>query len=66
MMIACKTEGLGGEGVGGSRQQWDTHPKRKFESCRRLQQKLMMACNDKNGGVIARECVSRDQAAKEN
>ena len=63
MMIAHKTEGFGGEGVGGLQQQWDTRRKRKVESCQRLRQKLMMACNDKNGGIVARECVAH---AKEN
>jgi hypothetical protein len=66
MMIAHETEGLGGEGVGGLQQQWDTHRKRKVELHQRLQQKLMMACNNKNGGIVARECVAHDQAAKEN
>ncbi len=60
------TEGLGGEGVGGLQGQLDTCHKRKDESRRRLQQNLMMACNDKNGGVVAREYVARDQAAEEN
>ncbi len=55
MMIARKTEGLRREGVGGLQQQWDTHRKRKVELHQRLRQKLMMACNDKNGGVVARE-----------
>jgi hypothetical protein len=66
MMIAHETEGLGGEGVGGSQQQLDARCKRKVELRQRLRQKLMMACNDKIGGVIARECVARDQVAKEN
>ena len=66
MMIAHETEGLGGEGVGGLQQQWDTHRKRKVETRRRLRQKLMMACNDKNGGVLVRECMADNQAAKEN
>ncbi len=66
MMIAHETEGLGGEGVGGLQQQWDTRHKRKVESSQRLQKKLMNACNDKNGGIVARECVACDQAAEEN
>jgi hypothetical protein len=66
MMIAGKTEGLGGEGGSGLQEQWDTRGKRKVESRRRLQRKLMMARNDKNGGVVARECVACNQAAKEN
>ncbi len=66
MMIARETEGLGGEGVGGLQRQWDTCCKRKVELQRRLRQKLMMACNDKNGGIVTRECVARDQAAKED
>ncbi len=66
MMIAHKTEGLKGEGVGGLRLQWDTPRKRKVESRQRLKQKLMMACNNKNGGIIVIECVACNQAAKEN
>jgi hypothetical protein len=59
MMIACKTEGLRRERVGGLQQQWDTCRKRKVE--------LRKGCdNNKNGGVVARECVACDQAAKEN
>ena len=66
MMIARKNEGFGGEGVGGLQQQWDTRRKRNVESRQRLQQKLMMARNNKNGGIVARECVARNQVAKEN
>jgi hypothetical protein len=66
MMIARKTEGLGGEGVSGLQRQWDTLRKRKVKLRQRLRQKLMMARNDKNGGIIARECVACNQAAKEN